>query len=484
MGGAIPTKLTHTLISMLVVFSTLLTSHQSQAQTLDDPAFAAAMGHIEKGEWRQAEGVLLYMLSVNDKLHRARLELAIVYTQVNETEKALLHFDTLLNEDNIPKNVKQNILQLRSQIDIPQERHTQDNSSPRLSSNDAAIETQQTLSAAAQQRSHRVNGHVQASIGYDDNVRFTSGDYFLEEDPYIEGVFIILPDGMEVYVSNDGYVYDIYGNQLFENDGFINLGNSDSSNAFTEFDLGVEHQYQFGQFGNIHWHNSFSVQAKENEHHAEYNRLQIKLATSLDWRFHEQFSAAITLRHRLVKRSGNMQIRATSIEPNITYYSTFGSWDLGFKWADKVYEDSVFIDGDLYTFYSGFDTQLRSVTGKWSKLFWDESLLVLAKIEFSDSNASDGFDYKGIKATAGIAYDINESWNVLLSIIESEQDYSEITEGKLKDKSTTFRSKLNYTFNDHIDVFFSSERAMRSSDVYGGIDSDKSLLQLGIKLNY
>ena len=53
-----------------------------------------------------------------------------------------------------------------------------------------------------------------------------------------------------------------------------------------------------------------------------------------------------------------------------------------------------------------------------------------------------------------------------------------------QDKSTAIKSKLIYNLNDSFDIFLVAEKTKRDSDQYDGIQSDKSLLKAGVRLNF
>ena len=53
-----------------------------------------------------------------------------------------------------------------------------------------------------------------------------------------------------------------------------------------------------------------------------------------------------------------------------------------------------------------------------------------------------------------------------------------------QDKSTAIKSKLIYSLNVSFDIFLVAEKTKRDSDQYDGIQSDKSLLKAGVRLNF
>lgn len=458
------------LLLLFFAFHLFSTSSVVAAQT-QNATFAEAMKQIESGQWQQAELTLKAILAKNNQQHRARLELGLVYIQLGKREQALSAFNIILNEPTVPENVKQNIHQiiLETQADLPQ-------------STAAEASPMETVSISESSVKHRFSGAISLSSGYDDNVRYSSSDYFLEDEPQLDGIFLNLGNDEIVYIAPDGFVYDIDGNLLFENDGFIDLGGRDRDNIFTEGKFTLKHQYQLKN--GWHWHNEVIVHATENVEHGLYDKQQLRIETGLEDQISDAWKWSIVAHHRHLKRDGQSQIRATGIEPELTYYSTFGSWTLGFEWMSRDYEDSVIVTGDIESLYYGFESNIRALSGKWSKLFFDNSLLLFTQVELSDNNASDGFDYKGTRITVAAAYDFNERWNLLLSASDFKQDYSEVSDFPLDDNSSTFRGKLSYQYSNKTELFLSGERAYRDSDIYGGIKSDKSLFQLGVEWSF
>lgn len=472
------------LFLILSVFS-WVSGSGAYAQTMDNRAFAAALAHINQEEWPQAEGLLKFLLSENPAMHRARLELAMVYVQMAQHQKAKAQFETLLSINEVPAPVKHNIRQQLLQLSKPPGKDTQQAKPLNADANG---------NANRGASSHKTNGSVQLSVGYDDNVRFSSADYFLEEDPLLDGLFLELDDGELIYIAPDGLAYDIDGNPLLGDDlpdddlfvdfATLGLAQQDRENRFIEAKLNLHHQYQFATTPDLTWHNKLSLQTTENQQHSAYNKTQMRLETGLSQRLSDQWTWTVVAHHRLLERDGQVQIRAWSVNPELTYYNDWGSWTLGLEWMNREYEDSLIVSGDIETFYYGFSSTIRSISGKWSKLFWHNDLLLLAQLEYSDNNADDDFNYQGTHITLASVYDFQTHWSLLLSASYFNQDYSEVGDGPLDDKSRTLRGKLTYSVNDATELFLAGERAIRTSDVYGGIKSDKSLMQVGVELAF
>ncbi|MBE1300292.1 MAG: hypothetical protein GJ680_10360 [Alteromonadaceae bacterium] len=434
-------------------------------------SFAEAMQQIESGKWQEAESILKAILVENSQQHRARLELGLVYIQLGKRDAALQAFQIILNEPSVPENVKQNVRQIIHETQ------------PVLAE-ETTLGTSTTVTHLSSEtpQKHKFSGAISFSSGYDDNVRYSSSDYFLEDDPQLDGIFLNLGEDEIVYIAPDGFVYDIDGNFLFENDGFIDFGTRDRDNIFIEGKVTFKHQYQFKN--GWRWQNEVVVNATENVEHGLYNKEQLRIETGVDDNLSDNWKWSVVAHYRHLRRDGKTQIRASGIAPEITYFNRFGSWTFGFEWMSRDYEDSVIITGDIESLYYGFESTIRAISSKWSKLYFDNSLLLFTQVELSDNNASDGIDYKGTRITLAAAYDFNEQWNLLLSATDFKQDYSEFGDFPLDDTSSTFRGKLSYQYSSNTEFFLSGERAYRNSDIYGGIKSDKSLFQLGFERSF
>ena len=457
------------IVSLIILLFTF--SPSGHSQTAQDPKFTLAMQYVGAGNWQKAEDLFKAILADNPQQHRSRLELGLVYAKLNKHQQARNEFQTLLAHPAVPDKVKDNIRRLLQQLP--------DSSSHSPANIDVTSPNNEQSSSP-----HQFSGNLQLSIGYDDNVRYSAADYFMEDDPFLNGVFLDVDEDSPVFVAPDGFVYNEDGNQLFANDGFFDLGNPDRENRITEARIDLEHQYRFDFTTHLTWHNQLSMQTTDNAQLSNYDRLQLRFESSLAWRFSPYWKLEVAAHHRLLERNSQVQVRAFGLTPELTYYSELGSWTVGMQWMRREYEDSLFVTGEVESVYAGFDNKISSLSGKWSDLFWNQSLLLLAKIELSDSNASDDFDYKGRRFTLASVYKFNDQWNLLLSADDFHQDYSESVGGPLDDDISTFRSKLTWQISDDLAVFVAGERAIRTSDIYGGLKSDKTVTQLGIEYQF
>jgi len=473
--------------------SALLCSLPTRAQTYGDPLFAAAMQHVDDQEWVKAEALLEFQLSQNKDLHRARVELALVYAKQDKLELANKHLDLVLVVDDLPDNVRANIYHLRQKL----------GSQPvSLLANQASVEKDVALEEKEwvlnDQPGHRLKSYAEVSLGYDSNVRFSSDDYFVQDNPFDAGIFFQDDNGVLLFLAPDGFIYDQQGNQTtLPNNALIDLGVKDPNNAFYSTALNFDHSYSFGGEKQVKWYNQVNILASENAEFSNYNKFQLKLNTGINWLLSEQVKADVSVFHRLLKRDGLVQVRDTKVNPAMTYYNHFGSWELGFNWQQRKYEDTTFTFGDLNVYHYGFDTSSRTLSAKWSNLFFDNNLLLLGKLEYQDSNASDGLDNKATKATAVLLYSFAKDWKWQVSASRLLRDYtteSTVTTGNSaitsvigehkKDRSITFKSRLSYNIDNHWQAFLSAERGMRRSAIYDGEKRNKTQINLGLRLSF
>lgn len=444
-----------TLIALMLLCLTL----PSFAQTSDNQTFKEAMRFVENGEWKAAQSILTAQLAQNPNFHRARVELALVYIQLDNIEQARDEFDYVLAQSDIPPNVRANIQHMREQLS----------------------DFEQPLT---DKPAHSVESAVSFAVGFDDNVRFSADDYFLDEDPYRDGIFVELDDEQIIYISPEGFAFDIQGNRVEALDGVFDRGQRTLDNVVFESTLDFGHRYQFGTQSAFDWHSDIRIQATENNEFSQFDKLQLRLKTGLGWRISDTIQSEVNLHHRVLQRDGQVQVRASTLEALASFYTQSGQFSIGYDYMKRRYEDGSFINGDFETLFFGFETNTHSLMGKWSRLFADGKVLMVGKLQYLDSNSSDGFDYKGIKGTLSSTIQITPEIHISASATQLIQDYSEIADFDLEDETVQFKSRVSYTVSDATDVFLSFERGLRSSDIYGGIKSQKSAVQLGVEYRF
>ena len=143
----------------------------SNEQTEVDKLFTLGMTQSKNNNWLEAKDAFESLLQLNENLHRARVELATVYMHLNEHDLAVTQFDKVLSIKDLPENVRKNILNLKIQ---------------------ALTELNQILASGINKHENKdtFKGSAEVGLGYDDNVRFSFGDYFLEDDPYYDSYYI------------------------------------------------------------------------------------------------------------------------------------------------------------------------------------------------------------------------------------------------------------------------------------------------------
>jgi|GEM_PF-3872894 len=463
-----------------------------RSQTLDDKLFVEAMHYVEKRQWQKAEAILEFQLKQNPGWHRARIELAQVYRQQSKWQQAIEQLDSVLNIANLPPPVRANLQQLKSDILTSIKTANAPGKAPETTQPNGELNASPSSNTPIQPKRHTLSSYVELSYGYDDNVRFSSGDYFLNDDPLMDGFFFFDGDGNLLFLSPDGFVFDAAGNLLFENDGFFDLGNPDTGNTFVETHLAVNHQFQVptlrrGDDSTLFtWQNQLLLQSTENTEFSEFNKLQFKFSTDMSWQLNDTHVFSLSGHSRLLKRDNQVQVRSNGLSPSFTFYTEWGAWEVGYEWLRREYEEAQFIQGDFISIFAAFNSTTDILSLKWSKLFLNNQLLLLTKAETMDSDTSDNFDFTGLRGTLAAVYRFNDQLTWSFSVVDLSLDYNTPfdTDTGLKDDSTTYKTRLSYDIDQSWSVFFSAERGRRDSDIYGGISSDKQLSKIGIKFTY
>jgi len=462
---------------LLLLATQVLSDEKSEV----DKLFSKGMAQSQNGNWIDAKSSFELLLKLNDQLHRARVELAIVYLNLKDHELAIGQFDKVLSISDLPDNVRTNISDLKMQA---------------LTALNKKLVKQIEQNTANIKNSFK--GNAEVAFGYDDNVRFSFGDYFLEDDPYYDSYIIELNDGTILVVSNDGYVYDLDGYPLFKNEGQYETSNVKKGSQFNELRLNLQHQYHFDSVDKITWNNSLSLKKINNVDLQSYSKFQIKLDSEINWKLNKEIEFSSLAHYRLLQRDSQTQVQTYGVEANIAYFNNLGKWQLGFNWMDRIYEES-YIERDAYAYiFDEVHSNTRNISLAWSNLFFNNKLLLLAKFDYLDTNEQTQYpdfsyydeysnsDYTGIKYSSAIIYSFTPALKLSLTMLSLTLDFSDdyTYSGAQQDKSKAFKVKLIYSINDSFDIFAASENTQRDSDQYDGIHSDKSLFKAGIRLNF
>lgn len=451
----------------------------SNEQTEVDKLFTLGMTQSKSNNWLEAKDTFESLLQLNENLHRARVELATVYMHLNEHHLAITQFDKVLSLTDLPENVRKNILNLKIQ---------------------ALTELNQKLAAQVNKKDNNSTfiGSAEIGLGYDDNVRFSFGDYFLEDDPYYDSYYVELSDGTLLIIANDGYVYDMDGNQLFENDGQYETTNVKKGSQFNELRLNLHHKYAFNSDNNITWNNALNLKKTNNVDLQTYSKFQIKLDSEINWKLNKKIEMSYLAHYRLLQRDSQTQVQSYGLEANLAYFNALGKWQVGFNWMDRIYEES-FIERDIYAYiFDEVKSNTRSLSLAWSKLFLNNDLLLLAKFDYLDINEQTQYpdfdyyeeynnsDHTGIKYSSAIIYSFTPDLKLSFTMLSLTLDYSDDFTyfGEQQDKSSAIKSKLIYSLNDSFDIFLVAEKTKRNSDQYEGVQSDKFLFKAGVRLNF
>jgi len=446
-----------------------------------DKLFTKGMTQSKNSHWLEAKKSFELLLKFNKQLHRARVELAIVYMHLNQHDLAIIEFDKVLSINGLPSNVHSNILNLKIQ------------SLTEL--NEALVKK---LNLNPDRNKSAFQGHAEVAFGYDDNVRFTFGDYFLEDDPYYDSYFIELNDGTILEVSSDGYVYDIDRIPLFKNEGQYEISKLKKGSQFNDLRLNLQHQHQFDTSDKVIWTNLLNLKKINNVDLQSYSKFQVKLDSEINWRLNKKIELSYLAHYRLLQRDSETQVQTYGLEANLAYFNDFGKWQFGFNWMDRVYEESI-VERDTYILvFDEVKSNTRTLSLTWSKLFFSNDLLLLTKFDYLETDEQTQYpdpsyyelygnsDHTGIKYSGAMIYSFTPALKLSLTMINLTLDYSDDDTyyGDQQDKSQAIRGKLNYRINDNFDIFITGEKTTRNSDQYEGIKSDKSLVKAGIRLNF
>ncbi|MDG1753159.1 MAG: hypothetical protein P8I03_16095 [Thalassotalea sp.] len=435
---------------------------QLKAATVEQE-FSAAMNHVKNEEWPQARNLLEQVLQNKRDLHRARVELALVYIRLGQKNLAKNQLKQVLDTDGLPPNVVANIRRIYQQL------------------LEECLQQPETVNTE-----HIFNGYASFAMGADSNVRFSSGDYFLEDDPLLDGIFIELESGDFAYISPDGYVYDIEGNQLFENNERYDLGSPNNDTYFTEASFGLGHKVNLESIPTLTWHNKVNVKSTYNKDFNEYDKLKANFNTSLQWHFNEQDSIQSSFDYKLLKRDGQVHVQNGGIGFVFSHFGQLGSWEVGAHWLKRKYHDTSVERGDIITEYIGFDSITRSASLKWSNLFFDNKLLLFSQIESSENKANDYSHYRGLKLSIASVYSFTSDLKLSITASKLALKYSRLNgfDDNLKDQSNIIKAKLTYRINDELELFLNGHKASRKSEVYGEIKREKSILKVGFTYKF
>lgn len=438
----------------------LLINHAVLANENPLSAFDAAMAHVEQGQWQQAQGLLSYQLELKPTHHRARLELAMVLMQLNEYEQAGSHLSYLLTVNELPDGVRFNIELMQQQI-----------------SNVKA----NTKRPSLKQTAHDWSFGVGLATGDDSNVRFSFGDYFLEDDPYTDGTYIELNDGTVGFYATDGNVYTEDGDIVDADVLGINFGPRKQDTRYIEAKIRGEHT---ATFSNWSWHNVLQVQRSENEKFSGFDKTLSKFQTELSWQITEDAEFYAKYQHRRLSRGGQRLLTSHDITVGYNKLSHYGNFGIYAQQMQRVFSDRTTIRGNIPSFFEGFDNDTSTLGISWSKFFLDRRLLTKLTLEHKDNIASDDFNYKGLSSKLTSIYKVTNDWSftAYFSYFVQEYDDSYDEFGSLTDTSYKFGGKLNHQLTPATEIYLGADRGFRDSEVYGDISSEKTNVKLGINL--
>lgn len=447
------------------IFSVLALTFANLAYALSP--FDKAMQYIEQGKWIQAETLLEYQLEVSPTHHRARLELAMVSMQLQQYKAAKNNLQTLLKVKELPENVKFNIDVMLTEVE---------SKLPQKTTEPVEVYVEPTQSDSDWTVS------MDFAAGYDSNVRFSFGDYFLEDDPYSDGTYISLTDGTVIFYAPDGNIYDQAGNLLDPDLFSIDLGPREQDTGYAEAKLLVEHERKFD---GLDWNSKLLIQNSDNVDFSDFDKLLAKLQTQLTWQLSTNSEFTLNLEHRNLKRGGDKLLKSHAIGIGYNWLESYGAFGLYTQYMKRKFFDSETQRGNLRTLFKGFDNETFTLGAKWSKFFMNKRILSQLNIEYKNNRASDDLDYEGISTKFAIVYRLTDKWSLAGYLSNFRQNYTYHRYiGRLIDNSLKFGTKIDYQFDADKEIYLGFGKGFRKSDIYGDVRSDKTDVKLGMKVTF
>lgn len=451
------------------IISVLVLTFANLAHALSP--FDKAMQYIEQGKWIQAETLLQYQLEVLPEHHRARLELAMVSMQLQQYQQAKVNLEMLLTVQELPENVKFNIDVMLEQVAsklIPEHKVEPTEAYAEV---DYSFEPESDWTVS-----------LDFAGGYDSNVRFSFGDYFLEDDPYVDGTYIALSDGTVIFYAPDGNIYDQAGN-LVDPDLFnIDLGPRKQDTGYVEAKLLIEHEHKFEGFD---WHNKLLIQNSDNAEFSDFDKLLAKLQTRLTWQLSTNSEVSLNYEHRNLQRGGDKLLRSHAVGIGYNWLENQGTFGVYTQYMKRKFFDSETQRGNLVTMFRGFDNETFTLGAKWSRFYWNKRMLSQINIEYKNNRASDDLDYEGLSTKLAFIYRVTDKWSLAAYLSNFRQNYTYYRYiGRLTDNSLKFGTKLDYQFDIGKEIYLGLGKGFRDSDIYGDISSDKTDVKLGMKVTF
>lgn len=433
-------------------------------------AFEQAMLHNERGEWLEAETLLSYQLSQNPMQHRVRLELALTQMQLGKFDVAKEHLLSLKQVTELPENVRFNIDIMLNEI----------NAKSQLAEVEPSKSQWGLIGTLA--------------TGYDDNVRFSFGDYFLDDDPYLDSFYFVLPDGKEYFISQKGYLYSLDGEIVMPEELGIDISPflEKPNSMFVESAAIIKYSYLGEQ---VNWKNNLLIRNIDNADFSDYDKLLFKLDSELAWPLASDKEIALQFEQRNQFRGGEPQITSSALTLGYRLFSKSSEWYMYGQYMDRSFKTIEVQFGDFsYTNY-GFDNKSWAAGVEWNKLFYNNQLLAKVQFELKSNDASDGLNYLGAILKTALVYQLDDKWSVAGYVNFFQQDYSksdlieaygldENSELATIDKSLRIGSKVDYQINQQLSVFVSADWGERSSDIYWGVQSNTVRAKLGFNFEF
>jgi hypothetical protein len=462
----------------LFVFSIyFILSTRLVAQTIFDPEFKESLKHIQNYNWELARVSLENQLLENPNWHRARVELSQVYIEVGEPLLALEEIEKVLAFNALPINVRLNVEKLKADAEFLLVEK---------------VETEEHLPFS----NHKFKGYLTAGFGIDSNVSLNSSDFFLNDLALTEGVIILSSDG-ELFLRNDGDVFSIDGVLQTEfQESPRNEAEFESS--FDEFRFQISHRYDH-ENENLIWSNTLSIIEQKNDEFSQFERRQLDINSGIDWSLSDSLMVGTNINHRLLKRGEQKQLTNTKLGISVAFLNRYGNWKIGSEVSHAEYEDFAFVefgdfidDGEFGIFdtlistLDEFNSNTLNLSSQWSQAYFDDRLFILGRVEYLKTNTSDNFDHTALRYSAGAIFNSSPkwTWQLFMSALNVNFREARVFSDRFADAGKSLRLNVTYSLNHYWQFLIDLESSERTTDIFGGLESDKTIGKASIKFNF
>lgn len=260
------------------------------------PAFAVTMEELEakyqqamdlrsKGNLYGSIKALNHVLTVDPRLHRARLELAVAYYRAARYQQAVAQAQMVINDPSTPPEVKDTVSLFLEQI--------------------------QSVEEADSARRHSVVGRVGFGSGHDDNVN----------------------------VGPNDDIFNVNGSEFR-----LQPGDEEQSDAYVNFSAGVDHSYRLPGSFNMgekpvqgYWQSSASVYRKEYLDEHPYTVDVVTLSSGPAFISRTNWRAKVDVTLDYIRLGDNALALYSSLNPSYTWVNGKNEYTVSGKWLYREF---------------------------------------------------------------------------------------------------------------------------------------------------